>query len=251
MSNRSRESAPRRVPTTQKPSGRARAQRAPSRAPWLLGGIVVAIAVVIALILVFGGGGGSSSATKLHHDTAQAVLGGPAGPEGIALETGTLLAPAPTGSTGQTIDGIQCDPNEQAVYHVHTHLTVYVNGVLRPIPPGIGIVQPVAAQSPNGAFYSASTCYYWLHVHAQDGIIHIESPTVESYQLGSFFDIWDQPLSTTRVATAGGAVTVFVDGVRYDGDPTRILLGNREDIQIDVGSPVVPPMRVDWSKSQL
>ena len=207
--------------------------------------------MVIALVVTLGGGKGSSSgATTIHRDVAAQILSGPQGPEGIPLEQRTLLAPTPTGSTGDTIDGIGCDPSEQAVYHVHTHLAVYVDGVLRPIAPGIGIVQPEASQSTAGPFYGASTCYYWLHVHAQDGVIHIESPTVQSYTLGQFFDLWDQPLAASRVGTAGGTVTVFVDGQLHRGDPRAIRLGSQEDIQIDVGT-VVPPMRVDWSRSQL
>jgi hypothetical protein len=48
----------------------------------------------------------------------------------------------------------------------------------------VGIVSPVAQATAEGPFYEATQCYYWLHVHAQDGIIHIESPTVRAYSLG-------------------------------------------------------------------
>jgi hypothetical protein len=218
--------------------------------PFVIGAIVVTVGVIVALVVIMGSGKGGSGAETIHHDIAQEVLTGPPGPEQIPLEQGPLLAPAPTNSTGATVDGIQCNPNEQAIYHVHTHLTVFVDGVLRPLPPGIGIVQPTAANSANGPFYSASNCYYWLHVHAQDGIIHIESPTVQSYSLGQFFDLWGQPLGAGRVATEGGTLTVYVDGTLYTGDPRAILLGSREDIQIDVGT-VVPPKRVNWGPSSL
>jgi hypothetical protein len=110
---------------------------------------------------------------------------------------------------------------------------------------------PVAQQTANGAFDSASTCYYWLHVHAQDGIIHVESPTTATYTLGQFFAIWKQPLSANQVGTATGALTVYVNGVRYAGNPADIPLASHEDIQIDVGTPTVAAQRVDWSKSQL
>lgn len=172
------------------------------------------------------------------------------GPEGIALEQGTPLASAAEAATGKTVDGVRCNANEQVAYHVHTHLAVYVNGALRPLSPGIGIVDPVAQQTVNGAFYSASNCYYWLHVHAQDGVIHIESPTTRAYTLGQFFAIWGQPLTTTQVGPAKGAVTVYVNGHRYLDPPATIPLGSREDIQLDVGA-AVPPVSVDWSRSQL
>ncbi len=176
-----------------------------------------------------------------------ALIAGPAGPEGIPLEQGRLLAPASTAATGQTVDGIGCDAREQVVYHVHTHLAVYVDGALRPVPAGIGLVRPaVAQQTVDGPFYGATDCYYWLHVHAQDGIIHIESPTAKTYTLGQFFALWRQPLSSTQVAGAKGPLTVWVNGRRYRGNPANIRLGSHEDIQIDVGTPVQPPRTVDW-----
>ena len=87
-------------------------------------------------------------------------------------------------------------------------------------------------------------------MHAQDGVIHVESPTTRTYTLGQFFAIWGQPLSKTQVGPATGTLTVFVNGKPYTGDPAAITLGSREDIQIDVGTPV-PFKAVDWSKSQL
>jgi hypothetical protein len=173
------------------------------------------------------------------------------GPRALVLEQGQQLAPASTAADGQTIDGIQCNASEQVAYHIHTHLTVYVNGALRPIPPGIGIVTPVTQQTANGAFDSATRCYYWLHVHAQDGIIHVESPNNSKYTLGQFFAIWKQPLTADQVATITGTLTVFVNGIRYPGSPAVIPLQSHEDIQIDVGTPAVAAKRIDWSKSQL
>ncbi|WP_432937147.1 hypothetical protein ACQPXM_24465 [Kribbella sp. CA-253562] len=173
------------------------------------------------------------------------------GPEGIALEDGTPLAPASTSATGRTIDGISCSASEQVAYHIHTHLAVYVNGSLRPIPAGVGLVSPVAEQTADGPFDSATTCYYWLHVHSQDGIIHVESPSQRKYTLGQFFALWQQPLTADQVGPARGPLTVFVNGRRYAGPPSEITLLPHEDIQIDVGTPTVAPQQVDWSKSQL
>ncbi len=54
------------------------------------------------------------------------------------------------------------------------------------------------------------TCFYWLHVHTTDGIVHIESPSkTQGFTLGQFFDIWGVPLSSTQVGPATGKVTVF------------------------------------------
>jgi hypothetical protein len=37
----------------------------------------------------------------------------------------------------------------------------------------------------------------------------------------------------------------------YTGDPRGIVLAEHEDIQLDVGTPIVSPQPVDWSRSQL
>jgi hypothetical protein len=212
------------------------------------------ISVWTAVVVVVAAVAGGITAVELNnsggHSPAKASLTGPMGPEGVALEEGTPLAALTSAATGTTTDGVQCNTQEQVAYHIHAHLTVFVNGALRPVTPGIGIVAPVAQQSANGAFYGATSCYYWLHVHAQDGVIHIESPTAETYTLGQFFAIWGQPLSQTQVGPAKGTQTVYVDGKAYTGNPADIELHPREDIQIDVGT-VVAPRPVDWSKSQL
>ncbi|HEY4929494.1 MAG TPA: hypothetical protein VIH95_10125 [Acidimicrobiales bacterium] len=179
------------------------------------------------------------------------VVPGPLGPEGVPIEQGPMLASTASAATGQPVDGVECNSTEQVAYHVHTHLSIYVEGVLRPIPAGIGIVSPVGQQAPAGVFDHASQCYYWLHVHAQDGVIHIESPAGHSYVLGQFFDLWGQPLSSDRVGPATGPLTMWIDGHRYRGDPRAIPLGSHEDVQIDVGRPVVDPHSVRWAATSL
>jgi hypothetical protein len=173
------------------------------------------------------------------------------GPETIPLERGPQLAPASTTSRGNTVDGIQCAPVEQLAYHIHAHLQVYVNGQPRAIPGGIGVLSPVVQETVYGPFYEAQQCYYWLHTHASDGIIHIESPTPRIYTLGDFFHEWRQPLSSHQVAGATGSVTAFTDGKRWTAGPTSIPLRPQAVIQLDVGSPVVPFQPVSFAGSGL
>jgi hypothetical protein len=202
--------------------------------------ILAAVGILLGVVLATFGGA-----------PPEVAVSGPLGPEGIPLEVGRLLAPASTAATGQSVDGIQCDAGSDVVYHVHTHLSVYVDGSLRPLPIGIGIVSPMVEQTADGGFAEATNCYYWLHVHAQDGVIHIESPTVRAYTLGQFFDIWRQPLGTDRIAGVRGNLVVYVNGRRDPGNPRDVVLGSHEDIQIDVGTPVVAPRRVEWSGTGL
>lgn len=222
---------------------RARRLHAQRRRRYLWSGaVILAAAVIIAL-----------TATIVVHSLDAAAAGpltGPPGPEGIVLEQGERLAADTTSPSGATRDGVQCSASEQVAYHIHAHLSVYVDGALRPIPGGIGVVAPVPQSTAQGTFYQASTCYYWLHVHAADGVIHVEAPTEAQYTLGQFFAVWQQPLTRTTVASATGRETVYVDGRRYTGDPAAIVLRSHENIQIDIGA-AVPFRDIDWSHSEL
>jgi hypothetical protein len=215
---------------------------------------IAAAALVLAAGIVAVGvwtGGRGHSPTAVARDVATGTLTGPTGPEGVALEEGTPIAPASTAATGQTVDGIRCETREQIAYHVHAHLTIYVDGVLRPLPPGVGIVSPINAASANApVFDAASRCYYWLHTHAQDGVIHIEAPTETTYTLGDFFALWNQPLATDQVGSARGRVTAYLDGKPFAGSPARIPLTSHADIQLDLGTDVAAK-KVDWSASGL
>ena len=205
--------------------------------------------------------GGTVASTAAKSTTTQSAAGasggptqsggGTMGPEGITVEQGPGLAPASTTSTSRQVDGIQCAPIEQLAYHIHAHLQVYYNGAPRQLPGAIGMLGPVAQQSKYGPFYGATQCYYWLHTHTADGIIHIESPTATIYSLGDFFDEWGQPLSTNTVATAKGSVTAFVDGKPWTKSPRDIPLKPHAVIQLDVGKPVVPFHNVSFAGTGL
>jgi hypothetical protein len=222
------------------------ASRRPPRAVGLLLSLLALVAV--------GCGSSSSSSTAGAAATATSTAASaptPAasqpGPERVPLEQGAALAPAATTAPGTTVDGIQCAPLEQLAYHIHAHLQVFVNGQPRALPGAIGLLGPVAQQTPYGPFYGAQTCYYWLHTHASDGVVHIESPTQRIYTLGNFFDEWRQPLSSSQVATATGAVTAFLNGNRWTKDPRGLPLSPHAVIQLDVGTPTVPPSSFSWA----
>jgi hypothetical protein len=194
----------------------------------------------------------TSTSTTASSSTTQAATGTAPGPETIPLEPGPELASASTTSPGNKIDGlIECAPIEQLAYHIHVHLQVYVDGHAQSLPAAIGLLGPVYENTPAGRFYGAQKCYYWLHTHASDGIIHVESPTKRIYPLGIFFDEWRQPLTSDRVASAHGKVTAFVNGKRWTANPRDIPLKPQFEIQLDVGKPAVPYKPISWQGSGL
>ena len=144
------------------------------------------------------------------------------------------------------MDGIHCDTNEQVLFHIHAHLTVVVNGSPRQIPAGIGIPGAQAQNTPQGTFIGGGKCFYWLHTHAADGIVHIESPIHRTFTLGNFFNIWGQPLGPGQAGPARGHVTAIYNGKVYHGDPRDIPLTKHAQIQLQVGTPLVTPESITW-----
>jgi hypothetical protein len=237
------------------------------RAGVRVGGVLVAIlAVVLIVVLVTSGssGNGNNAAFSHPHVALQPIptsmsstwVQPPAttpGPETVGIPNGPKLATLETAATGQTVDNVQCQTNEQTVSHVHTHLTVFVNGQARVIPYGVGIPGFQAVQTAQGPFVQTGSCFYWLHAHANDGVIHVESPSASTqFTLGQFFSIWGIPLSSNQVGPATGKVTVFFTspgnhtGI-YTGDPRNLPLGNHYQIQLVVGTPIVAPYKVtNW-----
>ena len=182
-----------------------------------------ALAGLVLLAGCGGNGGGASTATPPR------------------VSTPFVLGTTQNEAVGATVDGIQCQTQEQVMIHIHAHLAVFVDGRPAIIPEGIGIAPPrTVEQSADGPFVLAGACFYWLHSHTADGVIHIESPDRRTYTLGNYFDLWNQKLSATQVAAAIGPVTTYVDGRPFAGDARTIPLGPHTVIQLDVGTKVAP-----------
>jgi hypothetical protein len=155
---------------------------------------------------------------------------------GVLTLAAVGVAAATSGSppAARPVEGIRCAATEQLQYHVHARLTVFVHGTRQSVPAGLGI---------------RSGCIRFLHTHAADGVIHVESPQAITFVLDQFFAVWGEPLDTRRVGAAAGRVTAFVDGRRYPGDPSAIPLAPHTQIQLDVGTPVVKQKLVRWPAS--
>ena len=153
---------------------------------------VVAAAVGITLAVV---GGGSAAAGMPSGLLSPSVLGklqpapslGSDGYEGVPVPNTVPLASTATMAAGQEVDGISCQSNFHLLFHWHAALTIFANGEQRQIPAGVGIIAPKTTQNAKGQPYiSEGKCFYWLHTHAPDGVIHIESPVQRGFTLGDF-----------------------------------------------------------------
>lgn len=122
-------------------------------------------------------------------------------------------------------------PMEGAVMHIHQHLDIFVDGKPVAIPAGIGIAQGVGF-SP-------------IHVHDTTGVIHVESPTIEKFTLGQFFDVWGVKFTTTCIggycADSTKSLRVYVNGTLYSGDPRLLELAQHQEIAIAYGTNTEAP----------
>ena len=139
------------------------------------------------------------------------------------------------------VDGIYCDQQEQVAFHIHAHLTIYINGKQSQIPQGTGIA-------------SDTSCFYWLHTHDTTGVIHIEAPAGHSFVLGNFLDEWSSQFATlgypSELALSGW--TAYVDGKLYQGDFHKISLKSHTLITIMYNSPnAKPDTFFDWNAAGL
>ena len=128
-----------------------------------------------------------------------------------------------------TIQGVECDPSEGTIFHVHAHLDLIVDSKSVTIPAGIGI-------KPN-------ECLYWLHTHNTSGVVHIESPQQTTFTLGQFIQVWNNTpgISPTfeEVTHDDKDIRVFVNGTEIKDSYENIKLVAHDEITLVSGS--IPP----------
>jgi hypothetical protein len=209
---------------------------------------------VLAAVAVLAACGGSSSTPETKPLSSLGPLqpapppGNPGG-ELVPIPDAPLLARAgSTARENKPVDGIRCQFNPRVLFHVHAHLTVFVDGGQRRVPAGIGFWPPLGPQNyRNGQFgLVGRNCWTWISTRYPDGLVHIESPSKRSFTLGELFDIWGQPLGRGEVGPAKGDVTAIVDGRAWNRDPRDIPLTAHTQIQLEVGRPLVAPQTITF-----
>jgi hypothetical protein len=122
------------------------------------------------------------------------------------------------------------------------HLEILIGRVDLVIPAGIGIAPPHVR---DGAYVRNGRCWYPVRTREPTGLVEIDEGT--RITLGEFFSIWEQPLSSRRVARfsapRGRSISVFVNGHRWGGDPRAIPLTRHDAIVLQVSGPPPPTKR--------
>ena len=192
-----------------------------------------------------GGGGGD--------DTTAPPAGGPAPPALPSIapavnlddnhQVGNAFWPngdSASGGQGQTVDGVPCAAANET-FHIHSHLSIFVNGDEKAIPANVGIVNT-----------ATTDCHYYVHTHDLSGKIHMEAPAAMNFTLGNLFDIWGQPLTSTNVAgvTNLPMVVYLYDATtitQFSGDPATIPMTSHRHIAIVLGTPVTQVPYFTWT----
>jgi len=149
------------------------------------------------------------------------------------------------GLHGETVDGYQCFPGNDPphTYHVHTHLSIFLDKVALRIPEDIGIVQ----------LTPTTKCVYSLHTHDHSGKLHVEGPAPAMFTLGDFFMIWGRPLAADNVGgITGKPVVIYItddNGVVTEatGDWNDIELLSHREVTIQIGTPIDEIPNYTWS----
>ncbi len=156
-------------------------------------------------------------------------------PRTSAVEPTPQLALSDAPTMAPRVDGIPCNTGGIS-YHVHAHLQIEYEGKGLALPANIGIHD--------------DTCLYYLHTHDESGELHIEAPAYFKFTLGEFFDIWHQPLSSTRLATLhvppGKTLRTYLNGKVFSGNPRTIELLPHRLIALEIGPPFVRPSGFDF-----
>ena len=163
---------------------------------------------------------------------------GPKGLENVPIPQVPSLAPPKALKLNQTIDGIKCELAEKVVFHIHSHLAIFVNGKQKQVPYGIGIGPPLRGEN----FAAGPFAPGWLlrvapHPHGRRD--QEEGPTKQT----------PQPVLRhlgIKLSDGGPAHVTTPNGKVGRATRTRSLTAMPDSL--DVGSPLVAEQKVGFGQ---
>lgn len=122
--------------------------------------------------------------------------------------------------------GLPALSQEGTALHIHQHIDIYIHGTHVNIPAFIGINDTEGFISP-------------IHTHDELNIIHVESPTIQKFTLGQFFDIWGLLFNDKCIGgyctNSNSKLQIFINGKEAPSDYRNIELTAYEEIVITYG----------------
>ncbi len=148
------------------------------------------------------------------------------------------------GGSGQSIEGLDCIYPSPIDYHVHSHLSIFMDGEQIAVPGHVGIVE----LSPT------TECHYPIHTHDASGMIHLHGTVPTVFTLGQLFTLWGQPLQRDDIAGFVGlpAVVYIADegdtvAHEYTGDLAALEFASHRQITIQIGTPITEIPQYTWT----
>jgi hypothetical protein len=143
------------------------------------------------------------------------------------IGVGAAYHPAARQRDGGAVGTLRCGTTG-ATFAVHVELFARRRVVI--VPPGIG---------------TGPKCTYPLHTTAPTGVVHVAR---RGLTLGDLFRVWGRRLSSSRLLSFKGAVSVFVGGKRWRGQPDAVPLTKHAQIVVETGGYVAPHPSYLFSK---
>jgi hypothetical protein len=145
---------------------------------------------------------------------------------------GMLTTPAPWSNNVEELEGrldrMDLPGLSEVVNHIHSPVSIVVEGQPVTIPANVGIDQASGVISP-------------IHTHDETGTVHVEADDAAFVgTLGEVFDVWGVRFTGDCLGgyCTGGdaALRVFVDGEEVTGDPRAVPLEDGVPIVVTYGT---------------
>lgn len=148
--------------------------------------------------------------------------------QGAGLNDGPPPWPPDYDNLPKRLAELNFPPGGDESYHVHTLLSVYVDGKAVTVPANIGI------DPRNPSAHSS------LHTHTPDGVVHMEADEPYPYKLPDILAIWGVDLEADRLgglqASGTKVVQVYANG-ELVADPSQLRMNDGDNIVIGFGEP--------------
>ena len=128
-----------------------------------------------------------------------------------------LMAPTEPIEQDNRILEVCLQSHSHDMQHYHANLSIVIRGESQVIPAETGVIPG---------------CMRGIHTHDDTGKLHIETPEAMEARLEHFFQIWEQPLTSTQLldATVGDdeSISLTVNGALVDNPQNHIIEDGQE-----------------------
>ena len=128
-----------------------------------------------------------------------------------------LMAPTEPIEQDNRILEVCLQSHSHDLQHYHANLSIVIRGESQVIPAETGVIPG---------------CMRGIHTHDDTGKLHIETPEAMEARLEHFFQIWEQPFTSTQLLDVsvgdGESISLTVNGEVVDNPRNHVLVDGQE-----------------------